>query len=130
MIPTFLLQAGNSDFSEINYYIFVILSECDLYLDLSPSTKTYRILFKPKPLVKDNYGNYTSDMTTLFAHCGKPPFLVQKFNFIGAAVCLYFMLNFSCLFIFHDEFYLFVYNFHSRSAICLYFMVNFICLFT
>ena len=51
-------------------------------------------------------------------------------NFIRAAVCLYFMLNFSCLFVFHDEFYLVVYNFHSRSAICLHFMVNFICLFT
>ena len=51
-----LFHLQGSDFSEINYFIFVILSECDLYIDLSPSTKTYRILFKPKPLAKDNYG--------------------------------------------------------------------------
>ena len=48
-----VLQGGDS---EISYYIFVILSECDLYIDLSPKNKTFHILFKPKPMVKDNYG--------------------------------------------------------------------------
>ena len=44
--------------SHVGYFIFVILSECDIHFRLPKSKKTpiYQIIFKPNMTNKPNYG--------------------------------------------------------------------------
>ena len=53
-----IFQSHQEEVSQIGYFIFVILSECEIHFRLPKSKRqsTYQIIFKPNLITKPNYG--------------------------------------------------------------------------
>ena len=85
-------QSHQEESSQIGYFIFVILSECDIHFRLpkhSKKTSTYQIIFKPNQTSKPNHGKYILRSFSSYIHTIKginTSFSIFKGTFFTYAV--------------------------------------------
>ena len=85
-------QSHQDESSQIGYFIFVILSECDIHFRLpkhNKKTSTYQIIFKPNQTSKPNHGKYILRSFSSYIHTIKginTSFSIFKGTFFTYAV--------------------------------------------